>query len=262
MTLSLISEKDGVYTLTLNAPEKLNAMSYELLGELSQNLGVVRNDKQAKAVILTGAGRGFSAGAELAAMDSRMGNDGFGAGVAHLMHTVCSPVIEAIRNMPVPVIGAVNGPAVGGGFGLAIACHIVIAARSAYFSLPFVPRLGLMPDMGATWFLPRYVGRARALSLCLLGERLSSAEAAEIGLIHQCVEDANLMQEAHALAAKMARLPAGVFGELCDAFGLSEHNTLTEQLAFEADRQGVLIERPAFKDGVAEFMKARTTKSS
>lgn len=262
MKLSLITEEEGVYTLTLNAPEKLNAMSYELLDDFSRSLDVVKADKRARAVVLTGAGRGFSVGAELGAMDSRMADKSFGAGVAHFMHSVCSPVIEAIRTMQVPVIGAINGPAVGGGFGLAIACHIVIAARSAYFNLPFVPKLGLIPDMGATWFLPRFIGRSRALSLCLLGERLSGEDAAEMGLIHRCVDDADLMQEAQALAAKMAQLPEGVFGELCDAFDVAERNTLTQQLALEADRQGVLIERPAFKEGVAQFLKARATKSS
>ncbi|MFD0043660.1 enoyl-CoA hydratase/isomerase family protein [Pseudarthrobacter scleromae] len=258
MNLVNTSVEDGIYTLVLNSPETLNAMSYEMLNELKLALDAVRADKHSKALILTGCGRGFCSGAELSAMDSRMANDSFGAGVSHFMTSVCSPIVEAIQTMPVPVIGAVNGPAVGGGFGLALACHVVIAARTSYFSAPFVPKLGLIPDMGATWFLPRYVGRARALSLCLLGERLSAAGAVDMGLIYKCVDDEVLAEEAQSLARRLSEVPREAFVDLYEALSSAEKNSLGEQLHIEAERQGVLIELPAFREGVSKFL----TKSS
>lgn len=255
MNLVITSVEDGVYTVVLNSPETLNAMSYEMLDELKLALDAVRADKHSKALILTGRGRGFCSGAELSAMDSRMANDSFGAGVSQFMTSVCSPIVEAIQTMPVPVIGAVNGPAVGGGFGLALACHVVVAARTSYFSAPFVPKLGLIPDMGATWFLPRYVGMARALSLCLLGERLSATEAVDMGLIHKCVDDESLAEEAQSLARRLAEVPRQAFVDLYRVLSLAEENSLREQLHIEAERQGVLIELPAFREGVSKFLR-------
>lgn len=258
LDLVITSVEDGVYTLVLNSPRTLNAMSYEMLDELKLALDAVRADERSKALVLTGRGRGFCSGAELSAMDSRMTDDSFGAGVSTFMKSVCSPIVEAIQSMPVPVIGAVNGPAVGGGLGLALACHVVIAARSSYFSAPFVPKLGLIPDMGATWFLPRYVGRAKALSLCLLGERLSATEAVDIGLIYKCVDDAALEEEAQSLARRLAKVSREAFVDLRGALSSAEEHSLGEQLHLEAERQGVLIERPAFKEGISKFL----TKSS
>lgn len=262
MPLVLHNSQDGIHTITLNAPETLNAMSYELMGELLEQLKQADAAADARAIIITGNGRGFSSGAELGAMDTRMTEEGFGAGVANFMHTVCSPVIEQIAGSRVPVIGAVNGAAVGGGFGLAISCHIVIAGRSAYFSLPFVPKLGLLPDMGATWLLPRFLGHNRALSLCMLGDRISADEAVRIGLIHQCHEDAVLLDEARNLAGRLTGISESAFRELRSALKAAEFNSLGEQLALEADRQGVLIEEPAFKQAVASFMQARAARQS
>lgn len=247
--------EDGVRTLTLNSPKTLNAMSYELVGELLEYLAEIREDGGSTAVVITGAGRGFCSGAELGAMGDRIGQDGFGDGVAHFMDTVCSPVVEAIQAMPVPVIAAVNGPAVGGGVGLALSCHIVVAGQSAYFGLPFLPKLGLMPDMGATWFLPRFIGRSRALAMAILGERLSAEEACRIGMVHSYVNDEALLDEAASIARRAANLPEGVFQHFCEALQLSENNTLTEQLAYEARVQGKLIEGPAFREGVARFLR-------
>jgi 2-(1,2-epoxy-1,2-dihydrophenyl)acetyl-CoA isomerase len=260
MPLVLHTVEDGIHTVTLNSPETLNAMSYELMGQLLIELKRVDAEPDAKALILTGNGRGFSSGAELGAMDTRMSEPGFGAGVAHFMRTVCSPVIEQIWASRVPVIGAINGPAVGGGFGLAIACHIVIAGRSAYFNLPFSSRLGLLPDMGATWMLPRFLGRNRAMAMCLLGERLSAEDAVTIGLIHQCHDDAVLLDEARSLAARLGGIAPSAFSELKLAFEAAERNSLSEQLELEADRQGLLIEEPAFRNAVNAFLNARAAR--
>lgn len=260
MPLVLHTRQDGIHTITLNSPETLNAMSYDLTGELLAELKQADAAEDAKAIILTGNGRGFSSGAELGAMDTRMTEPGFGAGVANFMHTVCSPVIEQIRGSRVPVIGAINGLAVGGGFGLAIACHLVIASRSAYFNLPFAPKLGLLADMGATWFLPRFLGQSRAMSLCLLGDRLSAEDAVNIGLIYQCCEDVELLEEARKLAVRVAGVSESAFQELKLALVAAEHNSLSEQLALEADRQGALIEQPAFKEAVAVFMQNRSAR--
>jgi 2-(1,2-epoxy-1,2-dihydrophenyl)acetyl-CoA isomerase len=260
MSLILHTVQDGIHTVTLNSPETLNAMSYELMGELLDQLKQIDAARDARAIILTGNGRGFSSGAELGAMDARMTEPGFGAGVANFMSTICSPVVEQIWASRVPVVGAINGPAVGGGFGLAIACHVVIAGRSAYFNLPFSSRLGLLPDMGATWLLPRFLGRNRALSMCLLGERISADDAARIGLIHQCYDDNVLMDEANKLAARLAETSSSAFRELVQAFEAAERSTLSEQLKLEADRQGVLIEEPAFKKAVDAFLQAKAAR--
>lgn len=260
MPLVIHTVDEGVHTITLNSPGTLNAMSYELMDELLNALKHVDAAADAKAVILTGSGRGFSSGAELGAMDTRMTEAGFGAGVANFMHTVCTPVVEQIQASRIPVIGAVNGPAVGGGFGLAIACHIVVASRSAYFSLPFAPNLGLLPDMGATWLLPRFLGYSRALSLCMLGDRLFADEAERIGLIYKCCEPEVLLDEAAKVATRVATISRSAFQELKLALEAAEKNTLTEQLALEADRQGVLIEEPAFRDAVNAFMRARAAR--
>jgi 2-(1,2-epoxy-1,2-dihydrophenyl)acetyl-CoA isomerase len=168
-----------------------------------------------------------------------------------------NPLIAALRALPVPVVSAVQGAAAGGGVGLALAADIVVAARSAYFYLPFVPALGLVPDMGSSWFLPRAIGHARALGLTLLGDKLPAQQAADWGLIWSCVDDDKLHDEVRAIAARLAALPANAIGETRALFEASRENGLDRQLALERERQQVLIDGEAFAEGVRAFGERR-----
>jgi 2-(1,2-epoxy-1,2-dihydrophenyl)acetyl-CoA isomerase len=174
-----------------------------------------------------------------------------------MMADAGNPLVTGLRTLPVPVVCAVNGAAAGGGVGLALAADIVIAARSAFFYLPFAPALGLVPDLGASWTLPRAVGRARALGLTLLGNKLSAQEAAQWGLIWSCVDDAALADESRQIATRLARLPVHATHEVRELYRASEDNSLQEQLALEMQRQSALADRPAFAEGVRAFLEKR-----
>jgi 2-(1,2-epoxy-1,2-dihydrophenyl)acetyl-CoA isomerase len=249
---------EGVATLTLNQPERLNPLSPAVVDGLLQSLRRVREDAQVRALLITGRGRGFCVGADLADLAQRGGaQESLGQHVGRLMAEGGNPVMAGLRELPVPVVCAVNGPAAGGGVGLALAADITLAARSAYFYLPFVPALGLVPDMGSTWALPRAVGRARALGLALTGDKLSAQRAAEWGLIWECVEDADLPAKSAATAARLAALPAHAAAEIRAIFAAAERNTLPQQLALERERQQELIDGPAFAEGLAAFHERR-----
>jgi 2-(1,2-epoxy-1,2-dihydrophenyl)acetyl-CoA isomerase len=162
-----------------------------------------------------------------------------------------------MRALPVPVVCAVNGAAAGAGVGLALAGDVTIAAKSAYFYLSFLPKLGIVPDLGCTWIIPRLVGPARAMGMSLLDERLGAERAAQWGLIWACVEDDALLLEAQQLAQRLARLPAHAVIEARRAFEASARHTLPEQLHYESERQRELLNRPSFAEGVAAFLQKR-----
>jgi 2-(1,2-epoxy-1,2-dihydrophenyl)acetyl-CoA isomerase len=176
---------------------------------------------------------------------------------ADAMAELSNPLIEELRALPIPVVCALNGATAGAGVGLALASDLVVAARSAYLYLPFLPRLGIVPDLGTTWFLERLTGRGRAMGLALLGERLSAEDAVRWGLAWACVDDTALPTEALTLARRLARLPAGAALEARRAFDAAAGNTLAAQLAYEAQRQRELIDRPEFAEGVSAFMEKR-----
>jgi 2-(1,2-epoxy-1,2-dihydrophenyl)acetyl-CoA isomerase len=254
----LFEVSDQIATITFNIPDKLNPLPAQLQHALRERLAQVRADASIRALMLTGAGRAFSVGADLGSMNADgAGGESIGNATANLMASVSNPMIEDLRTLPVPVISVVNGPAAGAGVGLALAADIVLAARSAYFYLPFMPQLGVVPDLGATWFLPRAVGRARALGLALLGNRLSAERAQQWGLIWACVDDADLPDEARTIALRLAALPAHAAPELRRAFDASEHNDMMAQLAYEAERQRELIDGTAFAEGVRAFIEKR-----
>src|SRR5438552_15443453 len=188
---------DSVGVLTLDEPETLNAMTPDLLGDLAIAIGEVNDDPQVRALVLTGAGRGFCSGQNLKA--AQILGDDIAAGVMRYYW----PAFKALRECRVPVVVAVNGVAAGGGFSLAMAGDIIVAARSASFIQVF-SRIALVPDLGSTWLLPRLIGRQRALELMLLNEPLTAERAEEIGLVRQVVDDARLMDEALALARRLA----------------------------------------------------------
>lgn len=257
MSFVLHEVEDGVATLTLNLPAKLNPVAIDLQRELRDSLARIRNDREVGAVVLTGAGKAFCVGADLSAMRPPADGQTLGDQTAEWMQSMSNPLIEELRSLPVPVVCAVNGPAAGAGVGLALACDIVIAARGAYFYLPFLPKLGIVPDLGCTWFIPRRVGPARAMGMALLDEKLSAETAAQWGLIWASVEDDLLLLEAQKIAQRLARLPAHAVTEARKAFEASERHSLPDQLHYESERQRELIGQPSFAEGVTAFLQKR-----
>jgi 2-(1,2-epoxy-1,2-dihydrophenyl)acetyl-CoA isomerase len=254
---------DGIATLTLDEPARLNPITTAIQAGTLAALQRVQDDTAIRALILTGRGKAFCVGADLdqlaawSASAQSAHSKSLGDQVGDMMQQAANPIIQQLHDLPVPVVCAINGPAVGGGFGFALAGDIVIAAQSAYFYLPFVPALGLVPDMGASWRLPRAVGHARAMGVALLGERVSAVQAAQWGLIWSSVEDAVLMPEAMRLAQKLATLPAHAAQETRALFRAANANTLPEQLAYEMQRQRVLLNGESFAEGLAAFQAKR-----
>ncbi len=257
MALVLYEVEDGVVTLTLNLPAKLNPIAKDLQVELRDALARVTGDTAVRAVVLTGAGKAFCVGADLSAMREPEAGKTLGDETAAWMQSLSNPIISALRTLPVPVVCAVNGPAAGAGVGIALAADVTLAGRSAFFYLPFLPRLGIVPDLGCTWIIPRLVGRARAMGMALLDERLSAEKAAQWGLIWDCIDDDRLLLEAQKVARRLAKLPAHAVQEARNAFAASERHTLDEQLHYESERQRALIEQPSFGEGVAAFLQKR-----
>jgi 2-(1,2-epoxy-1,2-dihydrophenyl)acetyl-CoA isomerase len=246
----------GVLTLTLNRPKRLNAMNNPLIEAMNRELARARDDAGIRAVLLTGTGRAFCAGADLVGggpIDSRasappdLGAD---------MERIFNPMIRAMRELPKPIVGAINGVAAGGGANLALACDIILAARSARFDQAFV-RISLMPDLGGTWFLPHTVGDARARALAMLGSSLLADEAERMGMVWQVMEDAALMGEATKLARRLAAGPTLSYASIKRAINLAATNTLDQQLDLERDSQKALGQSADFREGVAAFLAKR-----
>lgn len=253
----LVSERHGaVALLRLNIPARMNPLTMPLQQALRAALAGLREDRGVRALLLTGTGKAFCVGADLGSM-APPDKGGLGAQTADAMESLSNRLIEDLRTLPFPVVSAVNGACAGAGVGVALAADVVLAARSAYFYLPFMPRLGIVPDLGTTWFLERSVGRARAVAMSLLGERLSAEQAAQWGLVWQCVDDADLPARALAVAQRLAALPAHAAQEIRAVYELAGHQTLVEQMRSEAERQRELIDRPTFAEGVQAFLGKR-----
>src|SRR3954470_3624605 len=234
MASVLFSLDAGVLTLTLNRPEKLNALNAEMLEQLARALERAKHESEIGAVLLTGAGRGFCTGQDLAERDVRPGAPPIDLSIS--LGKYYNPLVRRMRELPKPIVCAVNGVAAGAGANLALACDLVIAARSASFVQAF-SKLGLVPDAGGTHFLPRLVGTARAMGLALLAEKLTAEEAAQWGLIWKAVDDAQLAAEATAIAARLASGPTKGYGHLKRGLYASAGNTLEAQLDLERDLQ-------------------------
>lgn len=244
--------------LTLNQPASRNGLTGALQQEMLSALEQLAGRDDVRALILTGAGQSFCSGADLGKLDSTDGSGPtVGQEVAKLMEDLSNPLILAIQNLPMPVVSAVNGAAAGAGISIALAADVVVAARSAFFLTPFLPRLGIVPDMGATWFIPHSVGRARALGLMLLGDRLPAEKAAQWGLIWSCVEDGELLQEARKLALRLAKAPSHSALEARKAIDLAATQELAAQLDYEKNRQRELLDLPSFREGVQAFFEKR-----
>jgi 2-(1,2-epoxy-1,2-dihydrophenyl)acetyl-CoA isomerase len=253
----LVARDGGVATLALNRPEKLNSLNEAMHRELRAALEACARDEGVRAILLTGAGRAFCAGQDLG--DRAMGGDGAAAGAPDLGDTLerlYNPLVRLIRGTEKPVVCAVNGVAAGAGANLALACDIVLAARSASFIQAFAG-IGLVPDSGGTFFLPRLVGDARARGLALLGERLAAEQAAEWGLIWRCVEDDELPEEAGALAERLASGPTRGLGLTKRALNASSANGLDAQLDLERDLQREAGRTEDYAEGVRAFLEKR-----
>jgi len=249
---------DATAVLTLNRPATLNSLSLSLVDELRNAITEIAHDDGIRALIITGAGRGFCAGADLT--DRRDMSVALGEGVYRSMERDFNPLSRELAALRKPVVAAVNGVAAGAGVGIALAADIVVAARSAYFAVLFGPRLGLVPDMGTTYYLVQHLGRARARALALLGDRLPAEQAEQWGLIWKCVDDDLLMDEARSLAVRLANGPQPCFGYIKRSLDAAERNTLAEQLNLERDYQRVLADAPDFIEGVTAFLQKRKPK--
>src|SRR5712691_6617982 len=255
MSSILVSQEAGVLTVTLNRPEKLNAFNPEMHQELRRALERAADEAEVRAVLFTGAGRAFCAGQDLAERDVSPG-----AAPIDLSASIGSyynPLVRRLRALPKPIICAVNGVAAGAGANLALACDLVLAARSASFVQSF-SKIGLVPDSGGTYFLPRLVGTARAMGLALLGEKLSAEDAERWGLIWKTVEDGKLLEEAKALATQLAAGPTKGYGLLKKALQASEGNSLDAQLDLERDLQREAGFSEDYREGVSAFLQKRT----
>jgi 2-(1,2-epoxy-1,2-dihydrophenyl)acetyl-CoA isomerase len=245
---------DGVARLTLNRPERLNSFNAQMHADVRHALAALEADTEARVLVITGAGRGFCAGQDLS--DRTVAPGASRADLGESIERHYKPLILALRRLPIPVVAAVNGVAAGAGANLALACDLVLATRSASFVQAFA-RIGLLPDSGGTWFLPRLVGPARALGLALLGEKLPASQAAEWGLIWRCVDDEDFAAEIDALAAGLAAAPTLALRHIKQAVHAAWHNTLEQQLDLERDAQRELGYSADYAEGVAAFMARR-----
>jgi 2-(1,2-epoxy-1,2-dihydrophenyl)acetyl-CoA isomerase len=250
----LTARHGAVAIVTLNRPAALNSFTAAMHALLLPALDAAAHDENVRAVVITGAGRGFCAGQDL--NDPGMVAAGEGADVGAVIERYYRPLAIRVRSMPVPVVAAVNGVAAGAGANFALCCDLVVAARSASFIQAF-SKIGLVPDCGGTWLLPRLVGRARALGLAMTGDKLPAEEAQRMGLIWQCVDDSALMDSALALATRLAALPVHALAETRRALDSALAMDFADAITLEADTQRALGRRHDFAEGVSAFLAKR-----
>jgi 2-(1,2-epoxy-1,2-dihydrophenyl)acetyl-CoA isomerase len=249
--------RDGAAaTIELNRPEALNAWNGALGDELLDAIRAVAGDDEVRAVVLTGAGRAFSSGADLRDVSSRERTPEGHVDLRSLLNDRYHPIITTIRTMPKPVLAAVNGPAVGIGLSLALASDLVVAAESAYLMLAFV-NIGLVPDGGSSLFVPTRVGLTRAAEMAMLGERVTAAQALEWGLINRVVPDAEFADEVAALRDRLANGPTRSYAGTKRQLNHWLYTRMDEQLALEADIQQEMAASGDFAEGVAAFIEKR-----
>jgi 2-(1,2-epoxy-1,2-dihydrophenyl)acetyl-CoA isomerase len=258
-----ISQDAAVRTVTLDRPTALNAFTTTMLVQLRAALEDAAQDRGVRCLVITGAGRGFCAGQDLSdpAVKPSFEPGEAPKDIGHLLNNYYIPLALQLRAMPIPVIAAVNGVAAGAGANFALGCDLVLAGQSVNFIQAF-SKIGLIPDCGGTWLLPRLVGRARALQLALLGEKLPAAEAQSMGLIYRCVPDEDLAVTAHALAQRISQMPVQAMAQTRKAFdeglrmdyeaALRVESVLQSQLGFAAD----------YQEGAAAFLQKRVPKFS
>jgi 2-(1,2-epoxy-1,2-dihydrophenyl)acetyl-CoA isomerase len=250
-----IDASTHVATLTLNRPDKLNSFTRAMHEELSKALDQVE-ESNARALVITGAGRGFCAGQDLADLDF---TPGAMTNLGALIDRYFNPLVRRLQASPLPVIAAVNGIAAGAGANLAMACDLIVAARSTSFVQAFV-KIGLVPDSGGTWLLPRRVGEARALGLALTGDKLAAEQAEAWGLVWKVVDDDQLHSAALKLASQLAQQPAKAIAAIKHSIRAAANNTLDQQLDLERDVQRELGDSHDYAEGVAAFKEKRAPR--
>ena len=246
--------RDGYAAITLSRPDVLNSFNELMHEELRAAVKTAAKDPSLRCLLLTGAGRGFCAGQDLG--DRNVAADAAPPDLGQTLDSTYNPLLRQLTGLEMPVICAVNGVAAGAGANIALACDIVLAARSASFIQAFC-KIGLIPDAGGTWTLPRLVGQARAMGLAMLGDKVSAEQAEQWGMIWRCVDDEALMTEAEQLAAHLATQPTKGLALIKRAIRASAGNTFSEQLDLERDLQSIAGRSHDFREGVAAFMEKR-----
>ena len=247
--------ESGIARLTLNRPDKLNSFNSEMHAELRVALDHIQADKSVRVLVVTGAGRAFCAGQDLADPAMQM-IDGKMPDIGNVVEANYKPLVLCLQNLRVPTIAAVNGIAAGAGASVALACDLVVATKSAAFLQAF-SKIGLIPDTGGTWFLPQRIGMARAMGLALLADKLPAEKAAEWGLIWQCVEDAEFAVAVDALARQLSTAPTKALVRTRQAMHAAPGHTLEQQLSMEGSFMRELGWSPDYAEGVAAFMAKR-----
>jgi 2-(1,2-epoxy-1,2-dihydrophenyl)acetyl-CoA isomerase len=254
MSEVLTERRGAVLTVTLNRPDKLNAFNEAMHDALARALAEAEDDRTVRAVILTGAGRGFSAGQDLS---DRMRGDGEAArDLGATVEGYYNPLVRRIRALPVPVVVAINGVAAGAGLNVALACDVVLAGQSATFLEPFA-NLGLVPDAGGTFTLPRAVGIIKARAMAMLADRIDADTAERWGLVYRVFPDDELLAEARRIADRLADLPTDGLAAMKRAFDRGATNSLDAQLDVERDLQREAGRHPDYQEGVAAFIEKR-----
>jgi 2-(1,2-epoxy-1,2-dihydrophenyl)acetyl-CoA isomerase len=258
-----VDRQEAVCTLTLNRPQALNSFTGEMLSALQAALDEASGERAVRCVVLTGSGRAFSAGQDLAdpSVAPRLEDGATPTDIGQTIRNHYRPLALRLRSMPVPVLAAVNGVAAGAGANLALNCDIVVAARSASFIQAFT-KIGLVPDTGGSWLLPRLVGRARALALAMLGDKLPAEEAERIGLIWKCVDDGALAEHVRGLAARLAAMPSKALAATRECIDASHDISFADTLTLESRWQSKLGASHDYVEGVAAFMAKRPPQFS
>jgi 2-(1,2-epoxy-1,2-dihydrophenyl)acetyl-CoA isomerase len=255
----LFTVEAGVARLTLNRPDKLNSFTGEMHAELRDALDAIQADPAVRVLVLTGAGRAFCAGQDLADPDMARTPSGGMPDIGNVVEKNYKPLVLRLQNLRVPTIAAVNGIAAGAGASVALACDLVVASKSASFLQAF-SKIGLVPDTGGTWFLPQRVGMARAMGLALLADKLPAEKAADWGLIWAAYDDAEFAAKVDAMAAQLAVMPTKALVRTRQAMHAAPGHTLEQQLSFEGGFMRELGWSPDYAEGVAAFMEKRAPK--
>ncbi|WP_333826635.1 enoyl-CoA hydratase-related protein [Pararhodobacter sp.] len=254
-------DADGIATVTLARPERLNALSFEGFSALADTFEALAEDRAVRAIVLTGAGRAFCAGADLGSLAAHFGSGASGGIDTERMRghfdISVNRLLRAMARSPKPIVCAVNGIASGGGVGLALAGDVVLAGHSAAFHLPFAARLGIIPDAGASWLVTRAIGRGRALAAMLSAEKISASTALEWGLVWGVEADADLMPAALRLARQLAALPAAITRRLRETVDCAMTQSLDAHLEHEREQNAYLVDTADFVEGVRAFMDKR-----
>ena len=255
----LFQSENGIARITLNRPDRLNSFTMAMHAELRDAIGKVKSDGSVRVLLLTGAGRGFCAGQDLS--DRAVAPGGKAVDLGEAVRNWWAPLVMSLRTLPMPVVSAVNGVAAGAGANVALAGDLVIATKSASFIQPFC-KLGLIPDTGGTWILPRLLGTARAMGLAMLGDKLTADQAQEWGLIWKSVEDAKFKDEIEALLLHLSKAPTKGLARTKELILGSGSLTLEEALTREATAMGELGYSDDYREGVAAFLEKRDAKFS